>query len=259
MESHLPAINSIGVGAPVGWLVGAWRDMRRALVPCLAYGAAVAVLCFAVSATLVLSNASFWALVLTCGLVFAAPMLAMGLYEAGRLLERGETPTLQQMIFVKSAFGQDVAYLGLSLLLIYMLWGRIAQLVYGLSTYRLHETVEKFAIFAFTTGEGLNMLLTGSIIGGVIALFTFAIVVVSAPMLVDRESNFFAATVTSFTAVAANPLPMLIWAGIIALLVAASALTGFAGLIVVFPLLGLASWRAYRDLVTQTAPEAALT
>ena len=119
--------------------------------------------------------------------------------------------------------------------------------------------MEKFAIFAFTTGEGLNMLLTGSIIGGVIALFTFAIVVVSAPMLVDRESNFFAATVTSFTAVAANPLPMLIWAGIIALLVAASALTGFAGLIVVFPLLGLASWRAYRDLVTQTAPEAALT
>lgn len=250
----LPAINSIGPGAPLGWLAGAWQDMRRALVPCLVYGAAIAVLCVAIAAALVLSNASFWALVLTCGLVFIAPMLAMGLYEAGRLLEQGETPTLSRMIFVKSAFGQDSAYLGVTLLLIYMLWGRIAQLVYGLSTYRLHETVEKFAVFAFTTEEGLNMLLTGSIIGGVIAFFTFAVVVISAPMLLDRGSNFFAATVTSFTAVAANPLPMLIWAAIIAALIALSALTAFAGLVVVFPLLGLASWRAYRELVEEREP-----
>ncbi len=133
--------------------------------------------------------------------------------------------------------------LGLTLLLIYMLWGRIAQLVYGLSTYHLHDTIAKFVTFAFTTQEGLNMLMTGTIIGGVIALFTYAIVVVSAPMLLDRESNFFAATVTSFTAVAANPLPMLLWAAIIAALVALAAVTAFAAMVVIFPLLGLASWR----------------
>lgn len=260
-RNNLPDINSVGIGAPFGWLAGAWQDMRKALVPCLVYGAVIAAVCFGIGAALVYSNASFWALVLTCGLVFLAPMLAMGLYEAGRRIEQGETPTLSQMIFVKPAFGQDAAYLGLALLLIYMLWGRIAQLVYGLSTYRLYQTVEEFVAFAFTTEDGLNMLLTGSIIGGVIAFFTYAVVVVSAPMLLDRGSNFFAATVTSFTAVAANPLPMLLWAGIIAALVAASALTAFAGLIVVFPLLGLASWRAYRDLVEEPEPalEAAAT
>jgi len=253
-RSDLPEINEIGLGAPLRWLLGAWHDLRRAFVPCVVYGAAVSVLCLAIACAFVLTNASFWALVLTCGLVFIAPMLAMGLYEAGRLLENGETPTLRQMIFVRSAFGQDAAYLGLTLLLIYMLWGRIAQLVYGLSTYHLHDTIAKFVTFAFTTQEGLNMLMTGTIIGGVIALFTYAIVVVSAPMLLDRESNFFAATVTSFTAVAANPLPMLLWAAIIAALVALAAVTAFAAMVVIFPLLGLASWRAYRDLVRQPAP-----
>jgi len=50
------------------------------------------------------------------------------------------------------------------------------------------------------------------------------------------------------------PLPMLLWAGIIAALVALSVLTAFAGLVLVFPLLGLASWRAYRDLVEDRGP-----
>ena len=42
---------------------------------------------------------------------------------------------------------------------------------------------------------------------------------------------------------------MLLWAVIVATLVLASAATGFVALIVVFPWLGLASWRAYRGLV----------
>lgn len=256
-RSTLPPINRVALSAPFGWLMGAWSDFRKALLPCLIYGIAVAALSLGITAILVYSNASFWALVLTCGFVFLAPILAMGLYEAGRLIEEGKTPTLGQMVFVKAAFSEDAAYLGLALVLIYMLWGRIAQLVYGLSTYRLHETVDKFVTFALTSEEGHSMLVTGSLIGGVIAFFTYAVVVVAAPMLLDRSSNVFAATVTSFTAVAANPLPMLLWAAIIAVLITASALTGFIAFVVVFPLLGLASWHAYRALVASDEPSPA--
>lgn len=247
----LPKVREIGFSAPFGWLAGAWRDLWRAPVPCLIYGVAMAAVSAGLVALLVMTNASFLALSLTCGFVFVAPMLAMGLYEAGRVLEAGGRPTLTEMVFVKRAFSSDAAYLGLFLLLIYLLWGRIAQLVYGLSTWHLHDTVEKFVTFALTTGEGHDMLMTGTMIGGVIAFFVYMSVVVAAPMLLDRRTNVFAATVTSFTAVAANPGPMLVWAGIIVTLLLASAATGFAAFIIVFPLLGLASWRAYRALVDE--------
>ncbi|MBT9444187.1 MAG: DUF2189 domain-containing protein [Hyphomonadaceae bacterium] len=225
--------------------------MAKAPLPCLLYGAALGLFSYWLVRSLYESNAAFWVLALTCGFVFVAPMLAMGLYEAGRMLEKGEKPTLPRMLFVGGAVRQDVAYLGLALLLIYLMWGRIAQLVYGLSTYRLHRTVADFIAFALNTGEGHNMLISGTIVGGIIAFFTYCLAVVSTPMLLDRNTNVFAAMATSFRAVTKNFIPMLLWALIIVALVALSAATWFAGFVVIFPLLGLASWRAYRDLVAE--------
>ena len=133
--------------------------------------------------------------------------------------------------------------------MIYFLWGRVAQIVYGLSTYQIHRDVDSLVAFAIGSSEGRAMLLTGTLTGGVLAFVTFALVVVSAPMLLNPQSNVFAAVATSVRAVNANFLPMLLWAVIITALLLLSAATGFLALIVIFPWLGLASWRAYRSLV----------
>ncbi len=172
----------------------------------------------------------------------------MGPYEAGRRIDRGERPTLGQVFFVRSAFRQDVAYLSLLLVLLYFLWSRVAQIVYGLSTYQIHRDMDSLVAFAVGTSEGRAMLLTGSAIGGVIAFVAYALVVVSAPMLLKPESNVFAAVATSVRAVNANFFPLLLWAVIITLFLLFSAATGFLALVVIFPWLGLASWRAYRSL-----------
>lgn len=250
---HKTQIRRVGFDAPFRWLSGAWADFGRALWPCLIYGFAVAAMSFGLCYGLVRFNAAFWVLALTCGFVFAAPLLAMGLYEAGRRLEAGQRPNIDQMVFVHGAFRQDVAYLGLMLTLIYLLWSRIAQVVYGLSTYRLHRTVEEFATFAFETSEGHAMLISGAIVGGIIAFFTYALVVVAAPMLLDQRVNVFAAVFTSLRATAANFGPLLLWAVLIVALLLLSALTWFWALAIVLPWLGLASWRAYRDLVSESA------
>lgn len=249
----LPSVNTISFAAPFQWLAGAWLDMGKALWPCLAYGLALSLFSVWLVGSLIASNAAFWVLALTCGFVFVAPILAMGLYEAGRRVELGQRPTLAQMLFVKGAVRQDVAYLGLALVMIYLLWGRIAQIVYGLSTYRLHHTVQEFIDFAFNTGEGHAMLISGSIVGGIIAFFTYALVVVAAPMLLDQNANVFSAVFTSLRATARNFAPMMLWALIIVALVLAAAATNFLGFVVIFPWLGLASWRAYRALVREEA------
>ena len=247
----VPAVSTIDAKAPFRWLRSGWRDLWKAPGPCLAYGLIVALLSFSLCYALVVSDAAFWVLALTVGFAFVAPMLAMGLYEAGRLIERGEKPTLGRMLYVRSALRQDIAYLGLALVLIYLFWGRIAQIVYGLSTYQLHRTVNDFVGFATGTPDGQNMLITGTIVGGVIAFFTYCLVVVSAPMLLDQRTNVFAAVATSVGAVVENFWPMTLWAAIIGILTLATAATGFLGLIIVFPWLGLASWHAYRELVPE--------
>lgn len=250
----LPEICKISASAPFEWLAGAWSDLRKAPGAFLAYGVGITSASLWISLTLLASGASLTFLALTAGFVFAAPMLAMGLYEAGRLIEAGERPSLTRMLFAPPAFSRDIAYLGLVLLFIYLLWGKAAQIVYALSTSRLHRTLADLADFAIATDAGRGMLVTGTIIGGVIAFLTFCLVVVSIPMLLDRRADAFTAMITSTRAVLTNFWPMMIWATLIAVLIAASAATVFLGLIVVFPWLGLASWRAYRAVVGEFEP-----
>ena len=248
-SSGLPDVATIGMKAPFCWLAGGWSDLWKVPGPCLLYGLILALVSFGVCYALVASDAEFWALALTVGFVFVAPMLAMGLYEAGRQIEQGKTPTLGEMLYVRAAVRLDLAYLGLFLVVIYLFWGRIAQIIYGLSTYQLHRTTQDFVDFALGTPDGQTMLITGTLIGGVIAYLTYCGVAITAPMLLDHKTGVFAAIVTSVRAVAENFWPMTLWAVIIAVLVLISAATGFIAFIVIFPWLGLATWRAYRELV----------
>lgn len=245
----LPDVKRIGVGAPFRWLGGAWSDLWRAWPPLLAYGVALSAFSLWISLSFMATGGAFWVFALTCGFVFVAPMLAMGLYEAATLLARGERPTLARMVFVRRALSADVAILGLALLMIFFFWLQIAQIVYGLSTWVIYRTVQTLAAFALTTPEGHRMLFAGSLIGGAIAFLTYGLVVISAPMLLDRQTSVFVATITSFRAVAANPGPMIVWALLIAVLTLSTVLTGFLALVIVFPWLGLATWRAYGELV----------
>lgn len=245
----LPAIRTIPLAAPFTWLAEGWRDLMKAPGPLLLYGLGVAVASFALCYGVYATNGAFWVLALTAGFVIIAPILAMGPYEAGRRLDLGERPTLGQILFVRSAFRQDLAYLSLLLLLIYFLWGRVAQIVYGLSTFQVHRDVESLVAFAIGSSEGHGMLLIGALTGGALAFVAYALVVVSAPILLNPHANVFAAVATSVRTVNANFFPLLLWAVIITTLLLMSAATGFLALIVVFPWLGLASWRACKAVV----------
>ena len=247
--SALPSVRTVGLGAPLHWLGGAWSDLVRDPIPLLAYGAGLTLVGWGWAALVVVTHASYWIYLLTCGLVFVAPLFAMGLYEAGRRLEQGERPTLAEMLFVRGAVRRDMAYLGLSILMLFFIWGSFAQICYGLISDRAPTSWTAFAVFALTTSLGHGMLVSGSIIGGIVAFAVFCCTVVSVPMLLDHDNDFFCAVVTSVRVVIRNFAPMMLWAVVIAILLAAVAATGLVGLVIVFPWLGLASWRAYRALV----------
>jgi uncharacterized membrane protein len=95
----------------------------------------------------------------------------------------------------------------------------------------------------------LPFLIVGTGAGAVLAAAAFAISAVSIPMLVDRDITAMEAIVVSIRAVAANPGAMAFWAGLIVVFTAMAMVPFFLGLALVIPLVGHATWHAYRDLV----------
>jgi len=88
-----------------------------------------------------------------------------------------------------------------------------------------------------------------TIFGFFIAQIAFSISVVSIPMLLHRKVDVITAITTSLRVVLKNPIPMLIWAIIIVTLINLGFVLAFIGLAVTLPVIGHASWHAYRDLV----------
>jgi uncharacterized membrane protein len=92
------------------------------------------------------------------------------------------------------------------------------------------------------------MLALGSAVGAAFGLLLYAMCVIGLPMLLDREVDYVTAMLRSISIVAANPVVMVSWAAVIAVLIVAAMLPAFLGLFVVLPWLGHTSWHVYAGL-----------
>ncbi len=174
------------------------------------------------------------------------PALAMGLYEKSRRLMNGEPVGLDNMIFVRTKSPYQVLYVGLILLLLCLLWMRAAVLVYALF-FGFHQFPAFTALLGslFLTPSGWGLLIVGSLFGALFAALGFAISALSVPMLLNERTDAFTAMGASMTLIWNNLPVMLTWGGIVLVLFIVCLLSGLLGLIVVFPVLGHATWHAY--------------
>jgi len=88
-------------------------------------------------------------------------------------------------------------------------------------------------------------------VGAVLAFILFCATVIAMPLLLDTELDFVTAMITSFKAVFKSPGPMLGWGVIVTVLAFLAMLPAFLGLIVVFPILGHATWHLYTRIVVR--------
>ena len=235
--------------AAFGWLAAGWRDFAARPGPSLAYGIAV----FLVSAVIVgglyrldLDYILFPAL---AGFMVMGPLLAIGLYQKSRAIEQGEPVSLSRMIFVKAASGGQVWYTGAILSLLMLVWMRAAVIIYALFFgLRPFPGLNDVAAMLFGTSIGWAMLLVGTVVGGLFAAFSFAISAFAIPMLLDERVDAFTAMGTSISMVFRNLRVMIAWGAVVLVLFLVAVATGLLGLIVVFPLLGHATWHSYRAI-----------
>lgn len=247
--SPSPRVRVVPVDRPWLWLGRGWRDFVRAPGICLAYGGVLVVVSVILTLGLWLAGLPYLVLPLAAGFMFVAPILAVGLYEVSRRLETGHPPTLVEAVLAWRRNPLQFALAGLILMLFHLVWVRIAILLFALFFSDASPSLARLIDTLLFSGTSLAFLFVGTAIGAVLAAAVFAIAAVSIPMLLDRDIGVMSAIATSVTAALVNWPAMALWAALIALFTTLGLVTFFIGLAVALPLVGLATWHAYRDLV----------
>ena len=255
MGPALP-VRRIGVEQPWRWLAAGWRDFLAAPLVSLAYGALFVIGGIALTAALWSLDWLFLALPLGAGFLLVAPVLATGLYAVSRRLGEGGKPSFAEAVTAWRARPGSLAVTGLLLMLLFLVWIRLAFLIFALFFGPQPPSWPLFVDAVFFSTSGIPFLVVGTLVGAVLAAIAFAISAISIPLLLDRDVGAFTAVATSIAAVALNWRVMGGWAALIALFGAAGIATFYLGLAVTLPLIGYATWHAYCDLVpASVAPE----
>lgn len=241
---NLP-LRQLHLADPLRWLAAGWRDFIRCPGIGLFYGG-----CFMAMGWLlmvVFQHAPAYVLALSAGFLLTGPFFCLGLYQASRRLERGEQPDLGDSLLAWDQRTGTLAVFGFVLLVLEMVWGRASLIIFAVSFDGMPDF--KGSLLALIDPENLQFIVAYLLVGGFFAGLIFAISVVSIPMILDRPVDAITAGLTSLRLVLAQPLVMLCWGALLTLIVVLAMLPWFAGLLVAGPVVGHASWHAYRAAV----------
>lgn len=251
---HYPLlpVRRVTADRPWLWLARGWRDLMANRATGLLHGAALVLFGWALVLLLFELGAAWAILPATAGFFILAPLLAASLYEVSRRHEHGETTGPVAAFRGIRRNGTQLALMGVVLLLAHLLWVRVAGLLFALFFGPgFAPPLAALPMAMLQSDRLLPFLVIGTGFGFVLAAASFAASVVAVPMLVDREVSVLEAIVVSLRAVRANPGVMLLWAVLIVLFTGLALVPFFLGLLLVLPLIGHATWHAYRDLVEQ--------
>lgn len=239
------ALRPLRFGDPLRWLAAGWRDFRRCPGIGLFYGG-----CFMAIGWLlmvVFQHAPAYVLALSAGFLLTGPFLCLGLYQASRRLAQGEVPDLGDSLLAWDQRTGTLAIFGFVLLVLEMLWGRASLIVFAVSFDGMPDF--KGSLLALLDPENLQFIVAYLLVGGFFAGLIFAVSVVSIPMILDRPVDAITAGLTSLRLFLTQPLVLIWWGALITGIVVLAMLPWFAGLLVAGPVVGHASWHAYKAAV----------
>jgi uncharacterized membrane protein len=250
MTRHASAqveIGSVSILRPFAWLAHGATDLVRCAPANLAHGLLMTLLGWML--LLMLGNHPYFVAAAVTGFLLAAPIMTTGICELSRRRMRGEALGFDASLEALNRHGLALFKFGVVLGLIVAVWFATSEVmlrtVFNVAAPSIAETYYSGFIDTANRAQIVSYIATGAALALVVLLMS----VVSVPLIIDRQLRASEAIRASWRVVAANPLAMLVWAALIVSLTAIGFATLLFGMIVLIPLLGHATWHAYRDLV----------
>jgi uncharacterized membrane protein len=239
--------NSLRIADPFRWLIAGARDAMANPWIALFYGICFWFMAFILGA--VFKHKPQYTMSFTSGCLLVGPFLAMGLYEVSRRRELGIQPELSASITCWDKHLGSMGMLVLVLIVLELLWGRASLVVFAVF-FNTGMTDTANVLKALLSPENWEFVAVYTAIGGVFAALVFSTSVVSIPMILDRDTDAVTAAITSIAVVLNNVLTMMLWGFLISAFVVGSLLAPWAlPIVVIGPVLGHATWHAYRGSV----------
>ena len=238
-------LRTLGFADPLRWLAAGWQDYRRAPAMGMFYGVVFIVMGWAIAK--VFEHAPPYTLALSGGFLLLGPFLCLGIYRVSQRLEQGVKPGFADSVLAWQTKISQLGIFGFVLLVLEMLWARATLVVFAVTFDGMPDF--KGSLLALLDPDNMTFIVAWGALGALFATLIFAFTVVSMPMILDRQTDAITAALTSFRLVLSQPGVMFFWGLLIAVITFAAMLPGFIGLLVAGPLIGHASWHAYRAAV----------
>ena len=231
---------------PFTWLPLGWQDFKRCPRIGLFYG-----LCFFAMGHALLAvfeRAPAYVLALSAGFLLLGPFLCLGLYDASKAMQtHSHRPSLRASLLAWRPTKGTMGIFAGVLLILELLWGRASLVVFAVAFNSMPSSEP--LLTQLMDPENLGFVITYLVVGGVFATIIFFTSAISIPMIMDRQTDAVSAGLTSIRACLQNPGVMFIWGAMITVLIVLAMLPVFLGLLIVGPLIGHATWHAYRHIV----------
>ncbi|HTV95762.1 MAG TPA: DUF2189 domain-containing protein [Steroidobacteraceae bacterium] len=243
---HLEILH-VPVFTPLRWIGRGWRDLRRHPSASLGYGALIVALGW----TLLVFCAThpyFVAAAIT-GFLLVGPAMSAGLCEMSRRFSLGQPATFDDSLegFVRNA--SALAEFGAILALFGVVWFALSAVLLGTVFHIAEPSISETMYKGFIDSANRSQVLAYVGVGGLFAAGVFAISVVAIPLIIDRHATAAQAMLASIKAVLSNIPAMIVWSALILMLTVIGYAPLLFGLLIAAPLLGHATWHAYRDMV----------
>ena len=242
----VPQARRVAFGAPFTWLARGWEDMRATRYVGTFYGVVFALMGLAITTI----YAAKWQLTmgLTAGFFLVGPFICCGIYWLSRQRARGKAVSHVQSLACWRRNPGGVGFFAAIVTFAMIVWARVSVVIFALFSTRDFPTLQGVLkqIFAFTNLPFVGVWFG---VGFVFASLVFAISVVSAPLMLDRNTDTMVSIFASVRALWMNPGPLYLWATLIVAIIGASLVFGMFALVLTAPLVGHATWHAYRDLI----------
>lgn len=254
LVKEMALVTEVGTEDVWKWLAAGWSDLKANTAVSISYAALF------IMSGLILSFGFYfmgWPYLILPGLtgfLLVGPAVGIGFYEISRRHATGEKVSLFTAITAVRYNKLGIFGFGMALAFIFQTWIRISFTIFALNFPGIMPEWEIILIRALSM-EGVYFGISIAVAGAVFATCVFSVGAFSMPMMMDRKSVLVPSLITSAYAIVRNRNAMILWAAVIVIFTGIGLATAGIGLIVTLPLIGHATWHAYKQVMSGDLPD----